>query len=95
MLGEIAMMPDMLAIPGPARTPRLRGHQPACEVLEQVVADLAVKRLVIARPLSEAIEPVMCDGKLIRVGAVAGDASGPAEVLELSGDAAKFIPVAK
>lgn len=95
MLGEIAMMPDMLAGPGPARTPRLRGNEPACEVVEQVVTDLAVKRLVIARPTAEKIEAVMCDGKLVRVGAAAGDASGPAEVLEISADAVKFVPVAK
>ncbi|MDC0674975.1 hypothetical protein [Nannocystis radixulma] len=95
MLGEIAMMPDMLAAPGPARTPRLRGNEPACEVVEQVVADLAVKRLVIARPAAEKIDAVMCDGKLVRVGAAAGDASGPAEVLEISGDAVKFVPVTK
>ena len=37
----------------------------------------------------------MCDGKLLRVGPAAGDASGGPEVLEISGDAAKFIPVAK
>jgi hypothetical protein len=95
MLGEIAMMPDMLAGPGPARTPRLRGNEPACEVVEQVVTDLAVKRLVIARPAAEKIDAVMCDGKLVRVGAAAGDASGPAEILEISGGAVKFVPVAK
>jgi len=95
MLGEIAMMPDTLAGPGPARTPRLRGNEPACEVVEQVVADLAAKRLVIARPATEKIEAVMCGGKLVRVGAAAGDASGPAEVLEISGDAVKFMPIAK
>ncbi|HEY8378596.1 MAG TPA: hypothetical protein VIK91_19015 [Nannocystis sp.] len=93
MLGEIAMMPDMMAVPGPARTPRLRGNEPACEVVEQAVADLAVKRLVIARPKTEPIEAVMCDGKLIRVGAAAGDASGPPELLEIRGDAVTFIPV--
>lgn len=95
MLGEIAMMPDMLAAPGPARTPRLRGNEPACEVVEQVVTDLAVKRLVIARPAAEKIDAVMCEGKLVRVGAAGGDASGPAEVLEIAGDAVKFVPIAK
>lgn len=93
MQGEIAMMPDTLAGPGPARTPKLRGNEPFCPGVEQVVGDLAAKRMVIARPAAEKIEPVMCDGKLIRVGAVAGDASGSPEVLEISGDAIKFIPV--
>lgn len=93
MQGEIAMMPDPLAGPGPARTPRLRGNEPFCPAVEQVIGDLAVKRMVIARPLAEKIEPVMCEGKLIRVGAVAGDASGGPEVLEISGDAIKFVPV--
>ena len=94
MLGEEAMMPDMLAGPGPARTPRLRGNEPACEDVEQVLADLAVKRMVITRGV-EKTEANMCEGKLLRVGPAAGDASGAPEVLELAGDAAKFVPVAK
>lgn len=94
MLGEEAMMPDMLAGPGPARTPRLRGNEPACEDVEQVLSDLAVKRMVITRG-PEKIEATMCDGKLLRVGPAAGDASGGPEVLEVAGDAAKFVPVAK
>lgn len=93
MLGEIAMMPDMLAVPGPARTPKLRGNEPFCPTVDTVVEQLAVKRLVIARPAAEKIDAVMCDGKLVRVGAVTGDASGPAEVLELSDGAVKFVPV--
>jgi hypothetical protein len=93
MLGEIAMMPDPLAGPGPARTPKLKGNEPFCPGVEQVVTDLAVKRMVIARPAAEKLEPVMCEGKLIRVGAVTGDASGGPEVLEISGDAIKFVPV--
>lgn len=93
MQGEIAMMPDTLAGPGPARTPKLRGNEPFCPGVEQVLGDLAVKRMVIARPPAEKLEPVMCEGKLIRVGAVAGDASGSPEVLEISSGAIKFVPV--
>lgn len=37
----------------------------------------------------------MCDGKLLRIGPAAGDASGGAEVLEIAGGATKLIPVAK
>lgn len=93
MLGEVAMMPDTLAIPGPARTPKLRGNEPFCGGVEQALADLAVKRMVIARPAAEKIEAVMCEGKLIRVGGAAGDASGGPEVLEIAGDAIKLVPV--
>lgn len=93
MKGEIAMMPDMMAVPGPARSPNLRGGEPFCGGVEQVLTDFAVKRLVIARPAAEKIDAVMCEGKLVRVGGVAGDASGPAEVLEIAGGAVKFVPV--
>ena len=91
MLGEEAMMPDMLAAPGPARSPNLRGKEPDCGAVAQALSDLAVKRLVIVRG-PEKSEPLMCEGKLIRVGAAAGDASGGPEVLEIQGDAVKFIP---
>jgi hypothetical protein len=93
MIGEIAMMPDMLAGPGPARTPKLRGNEPFCPAVDEITELLAVKRLVIARPAADKIDAVMCSGKLVRVGAVAGDASGPAEVLEIAGGAVKFVPV--
>ena len=35
----------------------------------------------------------MCDGKLLRVGPVSGDASGGPELLEIQGETAKFSPV--
>lgn len=92
MQKKIPMMPDMLAVPGPARNPKLRGGEPFCGGVEQILGDLAAKRLVITRPAAEKIDAVMCDGKLIRVGGVAGDASGPAEILEISSGATKFVP---
>lgn len=92
MLGEEAMMPDMLAAIGPARSPRLRGNEPDCGAVEQVLGDLAAKRLVIARG-PDKIAATMCDGKLLRLGPVSGDASGGPELLDIQGDAAKFTPV--
>ncbi len=93
MLGEQAMMPDMLAIPGPARTPRLRGQEPDCDEVEQVLSDLAVKRMVITRGPDKS-ESSMCDGRLIRLGPVQGDASGSATWLEIRGDEVKQAAVA-
>jgi len=93
MVGEEAMMPDMLAAIGPARSPRLRGNEPDCGAVEQVLGDLAAKRLVIARG-PEKIEATMCEGKLLRVGPASGDASGGPALLEIQADAAKFTPVA-
>jgi len=93
MIGEEAMMPDMLAGIGPARSPRLRGNEPDCGAVEQVLGDLAASRLVIARG-PDKTEATMCDGKLLRLGPVSGDASGGPEILELQGDAVKFTPVA-
>ncbi len=92
MIGEEAMMPDMLAAIGPARSPRLRGNEPDCGAVEQVLGDLAAKRLVIARG-PEKITATMCDGKLLRLGPVSGDATGGPELLEIQADAAKFTPV--
>lgn len=94
MLGEEALMPNPLAEMGPARSIKLRGAEPFCGGLDQVLSDLAVKRLVIHRG-PEKSEASMCDGKLLRLGPAAGDASGGAEVLEIAGGATKFIPVAK
>jgi len=93
MLAEEAMMPNMLSDLGPARTPKLRGQEPFCGGVEKVIEDLAVKRMVIARG-PEKTGATMCDGKLLRLGPVAGDASGGPEIVEISGDAAKFVPVA-
>ncbi len=93
MLGEEAMMPNMLSDLGPARTPRLRGPEPFCGEVEQVLADLAVKRMVITRGPDKS-EGNMCEGKLLRIGPAAGDASGGPEVLEISGDAVKLVPAA-
>ena len=93
MLAEEAMMPDMLAAIGPARSPRLRGNDPDCGAVEQVLGDLAAKRLVIARG-PDKIAATMCDGKLLRLGPVSGDASGGPELLDIQGDAVKFTPVA-
>ena len=93
MLAEEAMMPNMLSDLGPARTPKLRGPEPFCGEVEQVLADLAVKRMVITRGPDKS-EATMCEGKLLRVGPAAGDASGGPEVLEISGDAVKFVPAA-
>jgi len=92
MLGEEAMMPDMLAAIGPARSPRLRGNEPDCGAVEQVLGDLGAKRLVIARG-PDKIAATMCEGKLLRLGPVSGDASGGPELLEIQGDAVKFTPV--
>lgn len=92
MLAEEAMMPNMLSDLGPARTLKLRGNEPYCGGVESVLAELAVKRMVIVRG-PDKTEATMCDGKLLRVGPVSGDASGGAEVLEISGDTAKFVPV--
>lgn len=94
MLGEEAMMPNSMADMGPARSAKLRGGEPFCGGVEQVLSDLAVKRLVIQRGPDKS-EASMCDGKLLRVGPVTGDASGGPEVLEISGDATKVVPVAK
>jgi hypothetical protein len=94
MLGEEPMMPNPMAEMGPARTSKLRGNEPFCGGVEQILSDLAVKRLVKQRG-PEKTEASMCDGKLIRIGAAAGDASGGPEVLEISGDATKFIGFAK
>lgn len=87
-------MPNPMAEMGPARTAKLRGNEPFCGGVEQVLSDLAVKRLVIQRG-PEKTEASMCDGKLLRIGPAAGDASGGAEVLEISGDATKFVGFAK
>jgi hypothetical protein len=92
MIGEEAMMPDMLAAIGPARSPKQRGNEPDCGVVEEVLGDLAARRLVIARG-PDKIEASMCDGKLLRVGPVSGDASGGPELLEIQGETAKFSPV--
>ena len=92
MLAEEAMMPNMLSDLGPARTPRLRGNEPSCGEVESVIADLAVKRMVIVRG-PEKSEATMCDGKLLRLGPVSGDASGGAEYLEIVGDTAKFVAI--
>lgn len=94
MSGEEAMMPNPMADMGPARSAKLRGNEPFCGGVEQVLSDLAVKRLVIQRG-PEKTEATMCDGKLLRVGPAAGDASGGPEVLEIAGDAVTFTPVAK
>jgi len=94
MLGEDPMMPNSMAAMGPARSAKLRGNEPFCGGVEQVLTDLAVKRMVIQRG-PEKIEANMCDGKLLRIGPAAGDASGGAEVLEIAGGATKLIPVAK
>jgi hypothetical protein len=94
MLGEEALMPNPLAEMGPARSAKLRGGEPYCGGVEQVLSDLAVKRMVIQRG-PEKSEASMCDGKLLRIGPAAGDASGGPEVLEISGDATKVIAVAK
>lgn len=94
MLGEEAMMPNSMADMGPARSAKLRGGEPFCGGVEQVLSDLAVKRLVIQRGPDKS-EASMCDGKLLRVGPVTGDASGGPEVLEISGDATKVVPIAK
>jgi hypothetical protein len=94
MLGEEAMMPNAMADMGPARSAKLRGNEPFCGGVEQILSDLAAKRLVIQRG-PEKTEATMCDGKLLRIGPAAGDASGGPEVLEISGDAATFVPVAK
>ena len=93
MLGEEAMMPDMLAAIGPARSPKQRGTEPDCGIVEQVLGDLAAKRLVITRG-PDKIEASMCDGKLLRIGPAAGDASGGPEFLDIQGETAKFSPVA-
>ena len=93
MLAEEAMMPNMLSDLGPARTPKLRGQEPFCGGVEKVIEDLAVKRMVIARG-PEKSGATMCEGKLLRLGPVAGDASGGPEIVEISGGAAKFVPVA-
>ncbi|HEY0133044.1 MAG TPA: hypothetical protein VGB85_03155 [Nannocystis sp.] len=93
MLAQEAMMPNMLSDLGPARTPKLRGPQPFCGGVEQVLGDLAAKRMVITRG-PEKSEATMCDGLLLRAGPVAGDASGGPEIVEIAGDAAKFVPVA-
>jgi hypothetical protein len=87
-------MPNNMADMGPARSAKLRGNEPFCGGVDQALSDLAVKRMVIHRG-AEKIEATMCDGKLIRMGAAAGDASGGAEVLEISSGAAKFVPIAK
>ena len=92
MLGAEAMMPNMLSDLGPARTLKLRGNEPYCGGVESVLADLAVKRMVIVRGPEKA-EASMCDGKLLRLGPVSGDASGGAEYLEIAGDAAKFVAI--
>ena len=92
MLAEEAMMPNMLSDLGPARTPKLRGPQPFCGGVEQVLGDLAAKRMVITRG-PEKSEATMCDGLLLRAGPVAGDASGGPEIVEIARDAAKFVPV--
>lgn len=92
MTGEEPMMPDMLAVIGPARSPKQRGNEPDCGVVEQVLGDLAARRLVITRG-ADKITASMCDGKLLRVGPASGDASGGPEILEIQGDAAKFTPV--
>lgn len=94
MLGEEALMPNPLAEMGPARSGKLRGGEPYCGGVEQVLSDLAVKRMVIQRGPDKS-EASMCDGKLLRIGPATGDASGGPEVLEIAGDATKFIPVAK
>jgi len=94
MLGEEAMMPDMLAVPGPARSPNLRGKEPDCGAVTQALSDLAVKRLVIVRG-PEKSEASMCEGKLLRIGPAAGDASGGPEVLEIKGETVTPIAVAK
>jgi hypothetical protein len=93
MLAEEAMMPNMLSDLGPARTPKLRGPQPFCGGVEQVLGDLAAKRMVITRG-PEKGEATMCDGMLLRAGPVAGDASGGPEIVEIAGGAGKFVPVA-
>ena len=93
MLAEEAMMPNMLSDLGPARTPKLRGQEPFCGGVEKVIEDLAVKRMIITRG-PEKSGATMCDGKLLRLGPVAGDASGAPEIVEISGGAAKFVPVA-
>jgi len=93
MLAEEAMMPNMLSDLGPARTPKLRGQEPFCGGVEKALEDLAAKRMVIARG-PEKTGATMCDGKLLRLGPVAGDASGSPEILEIAGDAAKFVPIA-
>jgi hypothetical protein len=92
MIGEEAMMPDMLAVVGPARSPKQRGNEPDCGVVEQVLGDLAARRLVIARGPDKS-EASMCDGKLLRLGPTTGDASGGPEILDIQGDAVKFTPV--
>ena len=93
MLAEEAMMPNMLSDLGPARTPKLRGQEPFCGGVEKVLEDLAVKRMVIARG-PEKSGATMCEGTLLRLGPVAGDASGGPEILEIAGDTAKLVPVA-
>lgn len=94
MLGESPMMPNSMADMGPARSIKLRGAEPFCGGVEQALSDLAVKRLVIQRGADKS-EANMCDGKLIRIGAAGGDASGGPEVLEIAGGATKPIPFAK
>jgi hypothetical protein len=94
MLGEEALMPNSLAGPGPARGEKLRGNEPFCGGVESVLGDLAVQRLVITRG-PEKTEKSLCDGKLLRVGPAAGDASGPPEVLAIAGDKVEFVAVKK
>ena len=93
MLGQEPMMPNMLSDLGPARTPKLRGQEPYCGGVEEVLDALAVARMVIARGPDKS-GASMCDGKLLRLGPVAGDPSGGPEVLEIASGAAKFLPVA-
>ncbi len=93
MLAEEAMMPNMLSDLGPARTPKLRGPEPFCGGVDDVIEALAVKRMVIARGPDKS-EATMCEGKLLRVGPAAGDASGGPEIVEITGGSAKLVPVA-
>lgn len=93
MLGQEPMMPNMLSDLGPARTPKLRGQEPFCGGVEEALDALAVARMVIARGPDKS-DATMCDGKLLRVGPAAGDASSGPEILEIASGASKFIPIA-
>jgi hypothetical protein len=89
MRGEAAMPPEAQDQEGPLWTRRFGEASPeACAELDQVLAALGARRMVVGHTVQEAGIAPACDGRLYRidVGLSRHRAGSPAQVLEIEGD---------